>query len=100
LARRCDGAAHGCLEQCAGLSRTAGGEHGVLGDVAAERGEAAVRHFSWEPDRVEVLESGNFALSTGLVKNPEGVVTARFNSIWRRQPGGRWLVVFDEGGPP
>jgi ketosteroid isomerase-like protein len=56
--------------------------------------------FSWDPDQVEVLESGDLALSTGLVKNPEGVVTARFNSIWRRQPDGRWLVVFDKGGPP
>jgi ketosteroid isomerase-like protein len=56
--------------------------------------------FSWEPDQVQVLESGDLALSTGLVKNPEGVVTARFNSIWRRQADGRWLVVFDKGSPP
>lgn len=56
--------------------------------------------FSWEPDQVEVLESGALALSTGLVKNPEGAVTARFNSIWQRQTDGRWLVVFDKGGPP
>ena len=56
--------------------------------------------FSWDPDQVEVLESGELALSKGLVKNPEGVVTARFNSIWQRQPDGRWLVVFDKGGPP
>lgn len=56
--------------------------------------------FSWEPDQIEVLESGELALSTGLVKNPEGVVSARFNSIWQRQSDGRWLVVFDKGGPP
>jgi ketosteroid isomerase-like protein len=56
--------------------------------------------FSWEPEQVEVLESGELALSTGLVQNPEGVVTARFNSIWQRQSDGRWLVVFDKGGPP
>jgi ketosteroid isomerase-like protein len=56
--------------------------------------------FSWDPDQVEVLESGDLALSTGLVKNAEGVVTARFTSIWQRQPDGRWLVVFDKGGPP
>jgi ketosteroid isomerase-like protein len=56
--------------------------------------------FSWDPDQVEVLESGDLALSTGLVKNTEGVVTARFNSIWQRQPDGRWLVVFDKGSPP
>jgi ketosteroid isomerase-like protein len=56
--------------------------------------------FSWEPDQVEVLASGDLALSTGLVKNAEGVVTARFNSIWQRQRDGRWLVVFDKGGTP
>ncbi len=79
---------------------------------AALRGRAAVLEgwkplfdgpsapFSWDPEQVEVLESGELALSTGLVKNPEGAVTARFNSIWQRQPDGRWLVVFDRGGPP
>jgi ketosteroid isomerase-like protein len=56
--------------------------------------------FSWEPDQVEVLASGDLALSTGVVKNRDGAVTARFNSIWRRQADGRWLVVFDKGGPP
>ena len=55
--------------------------------------------FSWEPDQVQVLESGDLALSTGLVKDPAGKVTARFNSIWQRQPDGRWLVIFDKGGP-
>ena len=56
--------------------------------------------FSWEPDQVEVLASGDLALSTGLVKDPAGAVTARFNTIWQRQTDGRWLVVFDKGGPP
>lgn len=56
--------------------------------------------FSWEPDQVEVLSSGDLALSTGLVKNPAGTVTARFNSIWQRQADGRWQVIFDKGGPP
>ena len=62
--------------------------------------EGPTAPFSWEPDQVEVLESGELALSTGPVKDPEGVVTARFNSIWQRQGDGRWLVVFDRGGPP
>jgi ketosteroid isomerase-like protein len=56
--------------------------------------------FSWEPDQVEVLASGELALSTGLVKSPEGAVSARFNSIWQRQPDGQWRVIFDKGGPP
>jgi ketosteroid isomerase-like protein len=61
--------------------------------------DGAQAPFSWEPDQVEVLASGDLALSTGLVKDPAGVVSARFNSIWQRQSDGRWLVIFDKGGP-
>ena len=61
--------------------------------------DGAQAPFSWEPDQVEVLSSGNLAFSTGLVKNPAGAVTARFNSIWQRHADGRWLVIFDKGGP-
>ena len=61
--------------------------------------DGAQAPFSWEPDQVEVLVSGDLALSTGLVKDPAGVVSARFNSIWQRQADGRWLVIFDKGGP-
>jgi len=56
--------------------------------------------FSWEPDQVEVLESGRLALSTGPVRNPRGQVIARFNSIWMRHADGHWLVIFDKGSPP
>lgn len=55
--------------------------------------------FSWEPDRVEVLQSGTLALSTGLVRDPNGEVISRFNSIWRREAPGVWRVVFDKGSP-
>ena len=61
--------------------------------------DGAQAPFSWEPDQVEVLTSGDLALSTGLVKDPGGAVAARFNSIWRRQADGRWLVIFDKGVP-
>jgi ketosteroid isomerase-like protein len=61
--------------------------------------DGAQAPFSWEPDQVEVLASGDLALSTGLVKSPAGAVTARFNTIWQRQADGRWLVIFDKGGP-
>ena len=61
--------------------------------------DGAQAPFSWEPDQVEVLASGDLALSTGLVKTPAGPVTARFTSIWQRQADGRWLVIFDKGGP-
>ena len=56
--------------------------------------------FSWEPDRVEVLESGGLAFSTGPVKNPEGKRVGTFNSVWRRDAQGRWKIVFDSGCPP
>jgi ketosteroid isomerase-like protein len=56
--------------------------------------------FSWEPDQVEVLESGTLALSTGPVRDPAGKVVARFNSIWRLEAPNRWRVVFDKGSPP
>lgn len=61
-------------------------------------GEAAP--FSWEPDQVEVLDSGTLALSTGLVRDPQGKVIARFNSIWRLEAPDVWRVVFDKGSPP
>ena len=56
--------------------------------------------FSWEPDQVEVLDSGQLALSTGLVRDPAGKVVARFNSIWRLEAPDTWRVVFDKGSPP
>ena len=62
--------------------------------------EGPTAPFSWEPDQVEVLASGQLALSTGPVRNPKGEVVARFNSIWQRQADGRWLVIFDKGSPP
>lgn len=56
--------------------------------------------FSWEPDQVEVLESGTLALSTGPVRDASGKLIGRFNSIWRREADGHWRVVFDKGSPP
>ena len=53
--------------------------------------------FSWEPARVEVLDSGTLALSTGPVHGPDGKIIATFNSIWRREPSGAWRIVFDKG---
>lgn len=61
--------------------------------------EGKTAPFSWEPDRVEVLQSGTLALSTGLVRDPNGKVVGRFNSIWRREAPGIWRVVFDKGSP-
>jgi ketosteroid isomerase-like protein len=55
--------------------------------------------FSWEPDQVQVLDTGDLALSTGPVRDPAGKVVGRFNSIWRREAPGQWRIVFDKGSP-
>ncbi len=62
--------------------------------------EGPAAPFSWAPDRVEVLASGDLALSTGRVRDPAGKIIGRFNSIWRQEAPGRWRVVFDKGSPP
>lgn len=53
--------------------------------------------FSWEPESVEVLESGSLAWSTGPVYDPEGNVVARFNSVWRLDASQQWRIIFDKG---
>jgi len=53
--------------------------------------------FAWEPDQVEVLDSGTLALSTGPVLDPAGKLVGRFNSIWRREAPGVWRIIFDKG---
>lgn len=55
--------------------------------------------FSWAPEVVEVLESGTLAHSSGPVRDPNGIVVATFNTIWRLEPDGVWRVVFDKGCP-
>jgi ketosteroid isomerase-like protein len=62
--------------------------------------EGGAAPFSWEPETVEVLGSGTLALSSGPVRDPEGKPIGTFNSIWRREAGGRWRVIFDKGCPP
>jgi ketosteroid isomerase-like protein len=53
--------------------------------------------FSWEPDHVEVLDSGDLALTTGPVHGQDGALIGRFNSIWRLEAPGTWRIVFDKG---
>jgi ketosteroid isomerase-like protein len=55
--------------------------------------------FSWKPEKVEVLASGALAHSSGPVRDAKGRQIGNFNSIWRREPDGTWLVVFDKGCP-
>ena len=54
--------------------------------------------FSWAPDHVEVLASGDLALTTGPVIVNDRVV-GRFNSIWRLEAPHTWRIVFDKGEP-
>ncbi len=56
--------------------------------------------FSWEPEQVEVVESGTLAYSGGPVYDAGGKMVGRFNSIWRLEAPGRWKIVFDRGEAP
>jgi ketosteroid isomerase-like protein len=79
-----------------------------VGDEGALRGKAAVaegwaKHFeadrapfSWEPEVVVVLESGELGMTAGPVHDPEGVRFAGFQSCWRRE-NGTWKIVLDRG---
>jgi len=53
--------------------------------------------FSWQPEQVQVLESGELALSTGPVRDSRGKLFATFTSIWRREAPGQWRIIFDKG---
>jgi ketosteroid isomerase-like protein len=53
--------------------------------------------FSWEPDQVDVIDSGTLAHSSGPVYDPKGKLIARFNSVWRQEAPGKWRIVFDKG---
>ena len=53
--------------------------------------------FSWEPDQVDVTDSGTLAHSSGPVYDPKGKLIGRFNSVWRQEAPGQWRIVFDKG---
>jgi len=59
--------------------------------------EQSAAPFSWEPEQVEVLDSGKLALSSGPVYNPQGKLIATFTSIWRLEAPGAWRIIFDKG---
>ena len=52
--------------------------------------------FAWKPERVEVLEGGDLALSTGPVWD-ESRRLSTYTSIWRKNEKGAWQVIFDKG---
>jgi ketosteroid isomerase-like protein len=53
--------------------------------------------FSWKPEVVSVLDSGTLGLTSGPVLDPEGNRIGSFNSIWRKNAGGVWKIIFDRG---
>ena len=55
--------------------------------------------FSWKPETVEVLASGNLALSSGPVFDPKGERIGTYNSTWRRDADNVWRIIFDNGCP-
>ena len=62
--------------------------------------------IKWRPRFVEVLEDGELALTRGpyrmITTDEDGrksVHWGTFNSVWRVQADGSWVVVFDAGSP-
>ena len=55
--------------------------------------------FSWEPQQVQVLDSGTLAMTSGPVRDPAGKRIGTFNSVWRREAHGHWKIVLDNGCP-
>lgn len=53
--------------------------------------------FSWRPELVEVASFGTLGYTEGPVLSAAGTVFAKFFSTWQLSPGGKWLVVFDNG---
>jgi ketosteroid isomerase-like protein len=68
-----------------------------IGDAWKRFYDAAKAPFSWEPETVEVLESGTLALSTGPVYDPDHKRIGTFSSIWRKEANGKWKIIFDKG---
>jgi ketosteroid isomerase-like protein len=59
--------------------------------------DGAEAPFAWEPQVVEVLDSGTLALSSGPVYDPGGALVSHFTSIWRLEAPGTWRIIFDKG---
>jgi uncharacterized protein (TIGR02246 family) len=83
----------------------AGGSTPLRGRAAIVQGwksyfEGPAAPFSWAPGKVEVSGSGDVALSSGPVSDPEGARIGTFVSTWRRAADGKWLIVLDTGCPP
>ncbi len=53
--------------------------------------------FSWSPSKVEVLESGQLAISSGPVLDENGKCISEYTSVWRLDSDKQWRVIFDKG---
>ena len=71
--------------------------HDAIAQAWSPLFEGETAPFSWQPDVIEVLESGRLALSSGPVRGSSGEILGRFNSIWRKDKDGQWRVIFDKG---
>ncbi len=61
--------------------------------------EGAQAPFSWEPDQVEVVDSGTLAMTSGPVLDPHGKRIGTFHSVWRREGRAGWKIALDNGCP-
>lgn len=53
--------------------------------------------FSWMPEIIEVLDTGDLGYSEGPVSLPNGTIPSRYFSMWRLNSASVWKVVFDNG---
>ena len=53
--------------------------------------------FAWTPDEAVVAPGGALGVTSGPVTAPDGRLLARFQTVWRREPDGRWRVIIDKG---
>lgn len=59
--------------------------------------ESEAAPFSWQPETVIALPSGDLALSTGPVTGADGKVSVYYTSTWRKNAAGEWKIIFDKG---
>ncbi len=68
-----------------------------VGEVWKEFFSGPLPPFSWEPEYVAVLESGDLALSTGPIYAPDMRLVGTYSSIWKLEAPDQWRIVFDRG---
>jgi ketosteroid isomerase-like protein len=97
-------AAHLHPQAAFGVSgRATVGREAIVAEWAGIIDGSAVK-LSWYPRVVTVAGNGDLAYSSGpaLYEDPKtgAAQLGRFGSVWRRNGGGQWQVVFDDGIRP